>query len=111
MKVAMISLAICLLIGLSYQQTPGVIIDSKVPNIEYELNAVQSYYQASILYPTNSEKQLQAFALLYNDTHPTPKGWKVAQGCSGFYNPSEQYFVLMNVTTSNSTSKVVRVFN
>ncbi|CAH1109826.1 unnamed protein product [Psylliodes chrysocephalus] len=108
-------IAFCLIFGHSYQQDSSVIIDSNVPNVEYELAAVQAYYQSILLYPNESKKQLAALATLYNDAYPTADGWKVAEGCTEFFNPSTQYFILMNVTKgtlpTNITYTVVRLFN
>ncbi|XP_050512198.1 uncharacterized protein LOC126888188 [Diabrotica virgifera virgifera] len=86
------------------------VISSNVPNIDYTVTARETLLETYQLYPTNQTKRLTAFSLLFNETHPTYNGWKVSQNCSGFFNPTEHYWVTLNVTSSDG-NLIIKIFD
>lgn len=83
---------------------------SRVPHVEYELNAMKFLKVAYNLYPTRAEKRLQRFSEIFNEKYPSSVGWKVGQLCKRIYTEKTGgYFVAINVGTDNNNF-TVRIF-
>lgn len=84
--------------------------DSNVPNIEYNVNAVQALTAAYVLYPDNQQKRLQSYSELFGDKY-NHTNWIVTDECSCtvFYYPAEPSYIDLKVTDSNSTT-IIKIF-
>lgn len=85
------------------------ILNSNVPNVTYEEQAVQSYIKAYALHPQDDLKLLSTFAQYYEGVFPSPNHWKASQECTLFYNPVPRYYVNLNVTVSKK-ARIVKIF-
>lgn len=86
------------------------ISDSNVPEIRYELHAVQALSEAWVLYPNNPLSRAEAFSDLFQDFYPIENGWNVAGACVQFYTSKTRIFVDILAKDANGTN-IIKIFN
>lgn len=86
---------------------------SRVPNADYEVEAVNSLQTAYELHPDDLEKRMKAFSEAFTEKFNAKDGWKVGQSCQKIFEyktkQDESYFVNINVN-SGKNSFIVKIF-
>ncbi|CAH1109824.1 unnamed protein product [Psylliodes chrysocephalus] len=111
MKVYAVALLICVALYAKSDAIPTFSIsDSNVPEIRYELHAVQALSEAWVLYPNNPLSRAEAFSDLFQDFYPIENGWNVAGACVQFYTSKTRIFVDILAKDANGTN-IIKIFN
>ncbi|VEN45629.1 unnamed protein product [Callosobruchus maculatus] len=85
---------------------------SNVPNVKYEVAAIEALTEAYMTHPDSTYDISRTFAQLYEAIYPSPDGWKVFFGCTSYYyyNSRNFIYISINVKIGNVTT-IVTVFN
>ncbi|XP_072395715.1 uncharacterized protein [Diabrotica undecimpunctata] len=89
---------------------------SNVPDIRYELKAVEALKEAYELYPNDALKRVEAFSDLFGEVYPITNGWNVVSACDTFYTNKERIYVDIIVkeselTADNTTDTTIKIFS